>query len=69
MNKKIKDIVFMAISLDKFEHCIAFFENSKEGAEYSGKTRSDFLKYVRRGDIDYKNNCRYIRVDLSAKVV
>lgn len=57
--------VYLAVTIDIFELPVAIFETIKEGADYCGCSRSDFCKRVKRGDIDYKNNCKYIKVDLA----
>lgn len=69
MNKKKQDRVFMAVTNDKYELPLALFETIREGANYAGMTRENFCQYVREQKVDMKNNCRYIRVDLSAKAV
>lgn len=59
--------VYLAVTIDIFELAVAIFETIKEGADYCGCSRSDFCKKVKRGDIDYKNKCRYIKVELDGE--
>lgn len=66
MNKK-QNRVYLAISLDNLELPLALFLTIREGATYCGCTREDFCKRVSRGDIDYKNNCKYIKVELDGE--
>ena len=68
MDKRRKNRVFMAVSLDKYELPLAVFETIKEGAIYAGLSLAHFCRAVSLGSIDYKNKCRYVRVDLSEVV-
>lgn len=56
--------VFLAVSLDIFELPLAVFETIIEGATYCGCSIPNFCKNVREGRVDYKNNCKYVKVDI-----
>ena len=64
IRKNMKKIVYLAVTLDKYELPIALFENWKEASVYSGKNHKSFNSSVCRQSVDHKNNCRYVSVKL-----
>lgn len=58
----MKNFVYLAVTLDKYELPIAIFDNWQEACKYSGKSHNCFRCSVSRQRVDRKNKCRYIGV-------
>lgn len=64
----MKNIVYLAVTLDKYELPIAIFNDWKEACKYSGKSYETLRSSVSRQSIDVKNKCRYISVRLDKQI-
>ena len=61
---KMKGYVYMAVTPDKYELPIAFFENIHKACEYSNKSQYVFWAAVRKRSIDKEKQCRYVSIRL-----
>ena len=61
----MKDKVYLAVTVDKYELPLAIFENYKEISDFNGRSIESNQSAVTRGSVDRKNHCKYIKVYLS----
>lgn len=60
----MKSNVYLAITPDKYELPIAFFEDVNEACEFSNKSQYVFWAAIRKQAVDKVNKCKYVRVNL-----
>lgn len=60
----MKNKVYMAVSVDKYELPIAIFNDIYEMCSWAGRTKKAMWSALTRQQIDRKFNCRYISVNL-----
>ncbi len=61
---KMKKYVYMAVTPDKYELPIAFFDNVHKACEYSNKSQYVFWAAIRKQSIDKINKCKYVGVKI-----
>lgn len=64
----MKNIVYLAVTPDKYELPIAIFNNWKEACGFSGKSYDSLRSSIARQQVDRKNKCRYISVRLDKQI-
>lgn len=61
----MKNLVYLAVTADKYELPLALFNDYKEACKYSGKTKNSFKCSVSRNSLDRTNKCRYVSVKIN----
>ena len=62
MAKHKRNVLYMAVELDEYEYCCAFFDDIKSLAAWAGLPVNIIRYYLRYNFIDFKNKGRYIKV-------
>lgn len=60
--KRRKQVLYMAVELDEFELCIAYFDDLKSLSEWAGIPVKKLRGYLKYNFVDFKNKVRYIKI-------
>lgn len=66
--KSFKNNVILMVTNDELELPITLFETCEEMMKFTGKCITSCYNALSKGKVDKKNNCKYIKVELSREV-
>lgn len=59
------NIVYLAVTNDRYELPIAIFEDKKSLCQWALKTKSSMNSAISRNQVDHIFNCRYVSIKIN----
>lgn len=62
--KKI-EVIYLAISADKFELPLCVFDTLSELASWADLDKQKLIRLIKTREVDKRNHCRYLKLKIS----